>query len=111
MAQVIRPNHRRNARRDMPQLEIWVRNEGRFLTQDWSLGGAAIYRSKLGRKVGDPVAGELRLARKEGTWYPFIAVIVRDDPDQQLLGLEFRQLDSATFDFLQSMLRRPPPDR
>ena len=111
MAQVIQPNQRRNTRRDLPQLEIWVRNEGRFLTHNWSLGGAAIPRMRLRRKVGDPVAGELRHARDEGAWLPFIAVIVRDDPSLQTLGLEFRQLESATFDFLQGLLRRPPPSR
>ena len=108
MSQLIRINHRRNTRRDLPQLEVWVRDDGRFVTRDWSLGGVAIHRGRLRRKVGDPIAGELRRARGGGPWYPFVAIVVREDPVLRLVGLEFRQLDGATFDFLQALLKRPP---
>jgi hypothetical protein len=103
MAQVYRTNLRRDRRRSLPVMSVTL-GEVTYTTRDWSLGGLALQGADPLLEDGETVEGHV--AEEGGAPHRFAAVVVRHDPEGDVVALKFTELAPSTFAFLERLQTR-----
>lgn len=102
MAQIYQRDLRRDRRRTLPVLYVSIAGVT-YSTRDWSLGGLALHGADPLLVDGETVEGHMTDREQDGMPHAFAALVVRHDPEADVVALNFTELAPDAFAFLENL--------